>query len=101
MKIRDGNVKDILKRAVEPLIPEGITNRPKEGFVLPIFDWMVDKLRRYSTDVLSDSRITRHGFFNNKTIKRVITEYYGGKGSMAVKVWNLMMFQIWWERYFR
>ena len=45
MKIRNGNVKDILKKTVGHLLPEEITERPKEGFVLPIFDWMVEKLK--------------------------------------------------------
>ncbi len=47
LKIRDGIVKDILKRTVEPLLPEGITHRPKEGFVLPVYDWMMEKLKDY------------------------------------------------------
>lgn len=100
MKIRNGIVKDILKRAVEPLIPEGIVHRPKEGFVLPIFDWMVDKLKDYSTDVLSESRIGEHGLLNGETVRRLVEGYYSGNRSAAVKVWNLMMFQIWWEKYF-
>ena len=100
LKIRNGNVKDILKRTVDPLIPEGITKRPKEGFVLPIFDWMVGKLKDYSMDVLSPKRIAKHGFFNNEEIRQLIEGYYGGNKSLAVKVWNLMMFQIWWESYF-
>jgi asparagine synthase (glutamine-hydrolysing) len=100
LKIRNGNVKDILKRSVEPLIPEGITKRPKEGFVLPIFDWMVDKLKDYSTDVLSEARIARHGLFNGDAVRRLIGAYYAGNRSNAVKVWNLMMFQVWWETYF-
>jgi asparagine synthase (glutamine-hydrolysing) len=97
MKIRNGNVKDILKRTVKPLIPEGITNRPKEGFVLPIFNWMMDKLKDYSTDVLSQSRIERHGLLNIGEVRRLTGEYYTGNESLAVKIWNLMMFQVWWE----
>jgi asparagine synthase (glutamine-hydrolysing) len=100
MKIRDGIVKDILKRAVEPLIPEGITNRPKEGFVLPIFDWMVDKFQDYCCDLLSESRIARHNLLNGDVVRRLINDYYDGNRSNAVKVWNLMMFQVWWETYF-
>ncbi|MBA4368367.1 MAG: asparagine synthase (glutamine-hydrolyzing) [Desulfobacterium sp.] len=100
LKIRQGNVKDILKQTVSSLLPDGITKRPKEGFVLPIFDWMVDKLKDYSTDVLSESRIRKHGLFNNNAVKRLTKDYYAGNRSNAVKVWNLMMFQLWWEIYF-
>jgi len=100
LKIRNGNVKDILKRTVEPLIPAGITKRPKEGFVLPIFDWMVDKLKDYTMDVLSQSRIDRHGLLNGEEVGRLVCAYYAGNKSLAVKVWTLIMFQVWWETYF-
>jgi len=100
MKIRNGNVKDILKKTVKALLPEGITKRPKEGFVLPVFDWMVEKLRDYSTDVLSERRLKKHGLLNVGTVRDLLLEYHSGNRSYASKVWNLMMFQIWWERYF-
>lgn len=100
MKIRNGNVKDILKKTVEPLIPEGITKRPKEGFVLPIFDWMVEKLKDYSLDLLSEKRLEKHHFLNINFAKNILGAYYSGNKNLAVKVWNLMMFQVWWEKYF-
>lgn len=100
MKIKDGNVKDILKKAVEPILPEGITKRPKEGFVLPIFDWMVKKLKDYSLDVLSEKRLKRHNLLNIDEVKGILQGYYSGEVKNAARVWNLMMFQIWWEKYF-
>jgi asparagine synthase (glutamine-hydrolysing) len=100
VKIKCGNVKDILKKTVDPLIPEGITKRPKEGFVLPIFDWMVGKLKDYSMDVLSEKRLKKHHLLNIDVTKNILGAYYSGNKNLAVKVWNLMMFQVWWERYF-
>ncbi|MCL4492442.1 MAG: asparagine synthase (glutamine-hydrolyzing) [Nitrospirae bacterium] len=100
MKIRNGNVKDILKKTVEHLLPEEITKRPKEGFVLPIFDWMVEKLKEYSKDVLSEGRLRKHGLLNINKVKEIVQGYHSGNRSYAGKVWNLMMFQVWWERYF-
>jgi len=100
IKIRNGIVKDILKRTVRPLLPDGIVERPKEGFVLPIFDWMIDKLKDYSFNILSEKRLKMHHFFNFDIVKGILSDYYAGKKNNAVKVWNLMMFQIWWEQYF-
>jgi asparagine synthase (glutamine-hydrolysing) len=100
LKIRNGQVKDILKRTVEPLLPDGITKRPKEGFVLPIFDWMVEKLKDYSLDVLSERRLKKHGLLNLDPAKEIVESYHGGNRNYAGKVWNLMMFQVWWEKYF-
>lgn len=100
MKIKNGNVKDILKKTVEPLLPEGITERPKEGFVLPVFDWMNEKLKDYAMDLLSEKRIKRHNLLNTDIVKNILDGYYSGNRNNAGKLWNIMMFQVWWERYF-
>jgi asparagine synthase (glutamine-hydrolysing) len=100
IKIRNGNVKDILKKTVEPLIPEGITKRPKEGFVLPISDWMVEKLKNYCIEVLLYKRLRRHNFLNIVEVKKILDGFFSGNRNSAGKVWNLLMFQIWWEKYF-
>lgn len=101
MKIKNGNVKDILKKTVEPLLPKGITKRPKEGFVLPIFDWMMNKLRSYCIDMLSENKLKKHGLFNIEYIQNILDEYQNGNKSCLGKMWNIVMFQVWWERYFR
>ena len=100
LKIRNGNVKDILKKTVETLIPQDITNRPKEGFVLPIFDWMVEKLRAYCIDMLSKKRLKRHGLLDTIVVDDILNHFYSGDNQYAGKVWNLTMFQVWWEKYF-
>jgi len=100
MKIANGNVKDILKKGAERLLPPGITARPKEGFVLPIFDWMTEKLKPFCRDVLADRRIGKHGFFKREPVHSLLERYAAGDRACAGKIWNLMMFQIWWELYF-
>lgn len=100
LKIRHGNVKDILKRTVTSLLPEGITSRPKEGFVLPVFDWMMGNLKAYSLELLSADHLSRHHLFNQEAIKKMLDRYYAGEKQLAGRVWNVMMFQAWWEQYF-
>lgn len=100
MKIRNGCVKDILKKAVEPLLPEGITKRPKEGFVLPIFDWMTGQLSGFIDDTLSKDRLSKHGLLNADMVSGMLAAYNGGDKTLSGRLWNLVMFQIWWERYF-
>lgn len=100
MKIRNGEVKYILKNTVQELLPESIRKRKKEGFVLPIFDWMTIKLKDYIMDILSEKRLTKHNLFNIDAVKNILNNYYSGNNNNAGKIWNLAMFQIWWERYF-
>ena len=100
MKIKNGNVKDILKKATEPLLAKEIINRPKEGFVLPVFDWMADNLKVYSSDILSENNLKKHNLLNNDAIRNLLQNYYSGNKKNVGKIWNLMMFQLWWEKFF-
>jgi asparagine synthase (glutamine-hydrolysing) len=100
LKINNGNVKDILKKAVKPLLPDGISQRPKEGFVLPIFDWMIDNFKDYSQSVLTPKRLSSLGILNPDSVNAIVMEYYSGNRSHASKIWNLMMLQLWGEKYF-
>lgn len=99
IKIKEGNVKDILKRTVKHILPEGVTGRPKEGFVLPVFDWMVEKLGDYMKDMLSGPRLKKHGLLDANKVADLLEDYQSGDRSKAGRVWNLMMFQVWWEQY--
>jgi asparagine synthase (glutamine-hydrolysing) len=99
-KIKNGVVKHVLKLAVKSILPEGIVDRPKEGFVLPIFDWMTARLERYCEAVMDAGRLAGSGFLNEQRIRSIWLKYRDGDRSQAGKVWNVMMFQLWWEKYF-
>ncbi len=42
LKLRGNQTKWILKRAAEPLLPDGITGRRKQGFAVPTGAWFAD-----------------------------------------------------------
>ncbi len=100
MKIKGAVVKYILKEAVKDLLPEGITARAKEGFVLPIFDWLRGDIKNYVLGVLSKERLKKHGYFKSDAVTSMVKAYYLGEKRLAGHIWNLMMFQLWWETYF-
>ena len=45
LKIRDGETKYLLKRAAERYFPTEMAFRPKEGFVMPVTDWLLARSR--------------------------------------------------------
>lgn len=100
MKIKGPAVKYLLKQAVAGLLPTDIVERPKEGFVLPIFYWMMANLREYSREVLAPDKLRKHNLLVSDKVRELVERCYQGEQSFAGKVWNLMMFQLWWEKYF-
>jgi asparagine synthase (glutamine-hydrolysing) len=101
MKIRQGRVKHILKEAVKDLFPADIINRPKEGFIMPINEWILSSLRTYVEDTLSRQRLDRHKLLHAPSVAVLLKDHFSGKKNHGNRIWNLMMFQLWWEKYIR
>ena len=100
MKIRNGRSKHILKEAVRGLIPDSVIDRPKEGFVLPINEWLLNNLRAMVEEWLAPERLAVHGLLRPETVRRWLDEHYARTANHGTRLWNLIMFQLWWERYF-
>src|SRR5207253_2665426 len=44
VKVRNGTLKYILKKAVRGVIPDELIDRPKQGFGVPVYEWLFDRL---------------------------------------------------------
>ncbi|MDY6972104.1 MAG: asparagine synthase C-terminal domain-containing protein, partial [Thermodesulfobacteriota bacterium] len=92
LKIKNGVVKYIHKRAMEKLLPEDLLQRPKEGFVQPIYSWMHGSLKGWveeSLDLLSGD------FFDLEYVKDLKRTFQSGNETVNAKIWNLVCFALW------
>ncbi len=99
MKIRTGRSKHILKEAVRDLLPDNIINRPKEGFVLPVDGWLRNALQPTLKATLTPERLALHGLLRPETVQQLMEEHVEGRANHGPRLWNLLMFQKWWERH--
>jgi asparagine synthase (glutamine-hydrolysing) len=98
-KINQNGVKQVLKRAVRGIIPDAIIDRPKEGFLMPTSQWILEKLLPYARDVLAPQRLAAHGLFDPSSVAPLLDSAQGIGGRRGDRLWNLLMFQLWWEKY--
>jgi asparagine synthase (glutamine-hydrolysing) len=82
------------------LLPERIINRPKQGFSIPMKNWLKGPVRSMMTDLLSYERVKNQGIFNPEHIERLMKEHIGNKNNHSHKLWSLMLFQLWNETFF-
>jgi len=99
VKIKGGRVKHILKEAVADLLPAELLARPKEGFLMPVNDWLIGSLKGYVLATLAPERLARHGLFRPEAIRQLLDAHYAGGADYANRIWNLLMLQLWWGRY--
>lgn len=100
-KIQGNKTKCILKRAMADVLPPEILRRGKEGFSIPIKNWLRNELRPLMLDVLSSAHIKRDGFFNDGYIQQLVKEHLDGVDNHSHRLWALMVFGIWREVYLK
>ncbi len=98
-KIRDQDVKVVLKKVARPFLPASAIDRPKEGFVLPVNQWLQGWLFDYAKEALSPSELHRHGLFDAHEVGSLLDRFQGGESSLANKILSLLSFQIWYDIY--
>jgi asparagine synthase (glutamine-hydrolysing) len=99
LKIRDGTSKWILKRVAERYIPREVARRPKEGFSVPLKQWLAGAYRELVDELLAESRIRREGLFEWDEIARLRKEHFAGRRNHSHQLWAVMMFQSWQDRW--
>jgi asparagine synthase (glutamine-hydrolysing) len=99
LKVRGRVKKYILKRALAGLLPERILHRPKMGFGVPIDHWLRHELRDIAYETLLGSRAASRGYFQVRTVRRMLDEHAQGKAGWHYLLWNLLMLELWHRTY--
>ncbi len=99
MKLKGSETKYIFKRAVRGIVPKEILERPKQGFGVPIGDWINSQLKARMTGDLAERRTLERGYFDTKYIKLILDEHSRGRRDHSHSLWTLWMLELWHRRY--
>ncbi len=99
MKLSGFTMKHLLKKAVGEMLPKGIAGRGKKGFGIPVSKWLKGPIKGMMLDLLSEERLVRQGIFKPEAVRRLIDDHLEGRAENRKKLWALMMFQRWFDRW--
>jgi len=99
-KIHGQEIKSVLKTAARKYLPSEAIDRPKEGFVMPVNQWLAGWLLDYARAQLAPANLEQHGLFQPQEVQRILNEFAAGNSALANKVLSLLCFQIWYDLYF-
>ncbi len=92
LKIRGGESKFLLKKAMEPHLPRDIMYRPKMGFAVPLAKWFRGPLRERVRDALLDGPLADSGWFDHATVRQMIEQHERGARDHSTPLWTLVMY---------
>jgi asparagine synthase (glutamine-hydrolysing) len=99
LKFRNGAGKYLLRKILARYVPRALFERPKMGFGIPLDKWLRGELKELMLDYLSPARLNRQGRFNADHVTRVVNAHLDGSCSHHHRLWALLMWQMWHERW--
>lgn len=93
LRIRGGQGKWLMKKALEPWLPKDILYRPKMGFVTPVSAWFRKALADEAAGLARSAVLSGSGWFEPKAIARLAEEHRSGRAEHGRTLWQLMMLE--------
>jgi asparagine synthase (glutamine-hydrolysing) len=98
LKRRNGESKFALRQILYRYMPRELVDRPKQGFSVPLDYWLKTDLRGLVKRNLDPVLLQKQGLFNIDVVRHHVDRFMAGQSSHS-RVWSLLVFQMWAERY--
>ncbi len=99
LKQHGSMTKFILKKIAERYLPPDIVHRRKQGFVMPLSEWLGGELQADVRAALSPQRMGRRNLLTSKALQRLLDQHYRGQRNHSGRLWALWVLERWFERY--
>ncbi len=93
LKFFKDSQKHILKIAMEPRVPQEVLYRQKQGFGLPMTDWLRAKTNNPLDRLTKSTNWADSGYLNTDHIKAMMSDHKAGKADYAQELWSVIMFE--------
>ncbi len=99
LKLKGTETKYIFKKALEGIVPPEILYREKQGFGVPINEWINSNLRERIHAELLEKRTLERGYFQAKYIKTLLDEHSANRRDHSYALWILWMLELWHRQF--
>ncbi len=99
LKLHGLETKYIFKKAMEGIVPHEILYREKQGFGVPINEWINSELKDRIGEDLRAKKTAERGFFEQSYVESLIAEHARGRRDNSHLLWILWMLELWHRRY--
>jgi asparagine synthase (glutamine-hydrolysing) len=93
LKLRGGEGKYLLKKSLEPYLPDEILYRPKMGFAVPLARWFRGPLRQSVRNAVMGPVLAETGWFNAGYLRRLVDDHQAGRRDYSATLWTVLMFE--------
>jgi len=93
-RIHHGQGKQVLRRVLYRHVPRELVERPKQGFDLPLDEWLRGELREWAEGLLGP-RSLEDGGLRPGPVRAAWREHQQGRRNRHWQLWTVLMYQAW------
>ena len=95
MKLRGGTSKWALRQILYRHVPPELVERPKQGFSIPLAQWLRGPLRDWAETLLAPASLGRGGLIDGAPVAARWQEHLAGRKDWSQSLWAVLMLQSW------
>jgi len=105
LKIKNGQLKSLLRDVAAPLLPKELMTAPKRGFPTPLRLWFKQDLKDFVQQRLLDTTTPLDQFISKKEIEKLLSSHsriplpFALDERRAHKIWILLCLESWMRQY--
>jgi asparagine synthase (glutamine-hydrolysing) len=98
-KLHHGSTKYLLRETLARKLPGKLARRPKQGFSIPLREWLRTDLKYLLDEYLGEHRLKREGLLNARAVGDLVKQHVAARANHSHLLWSLVNFQMWKERF--
>jgi asparagine synthase (glutamine-hydrolysing) len=95
LRYRGATGKLVLREVLQRYVPRELYDRPKQGFGVPIGDWLRGDLRDWAESLLAEQSLRDEGYFRVGAVRRAWDQHQTGLADHSTVLWSILAFQAW------
>ena len=98
LKVRAGTGKWLLRQVLRRYVPSSLTDRPKQGFSVPLATWLRGPLKEWASSLLVPAKLESAGL-NAQPILAAWQAHTSSRTNNADALWDVLMYAAWHDRW--
>jgi asparagine synthase (glutamine-hydrolysing) len=95
LKAHGRRKKVVLRSALRGWLPDPVLDAPKQGFTVPLAEWLRRELRPFTEDVLLDARARDRGRFRHSYVQLLLDQHFAHRRDHSQAIWTPLMLELW------
>ncbi len=91
--------KHILKKVMQPRLPESVLKRRKQGFNVPKVRWIKCDLKEFVRDHLSPQRARETGLLDESVVTGLLDDHFHERADNSHQIWCLLTLVLWLDQF--